>query len=62
MKDLYTNTNIIILGDLNADFQTVNGRRLKTMDQNGKKLENQKVSFVTLVVTIFYSSYYTNMN
>jgi hypothetical protein len=27
-----------------------------------KKLENQKVSFVTLVMTIFYSTYYTNVN
>jgi len=27
-----------------------------------KKLENQKLSFVTFVVTIFYSSYYTNEN
>jgi hypothetical protein len=35
---------------------------LKTMDRNGKKLENQKLSFVTFVVTIFNSSYYTNEN
>jgi hypothetical protein len=54
--------------DGNADsirlYQREQGwmRRLKDVGSKWKKLENQKVSFVTFVVTIFYSSYYTKVN